>query len=727
MVSTSWHRFGRIGLACGLVLLGALCRCALAGARIESVVPGFGGLYKVGHWCPVHVTVKADEQGFGGYLTVRCPDVDDIVVRFGGPISKGGGVPVSLGANESRTWTIYVRPGNLGARIEGVLLNADGREVQSRSPDPAVITPVAEETFVLLGLGMEGILSSRALEEIAGRSNMARSGAVDLQFVQVSLDSPEVPAAWLGYDMVDAVLLALDDNVLLTRMSPAKQQAIANWVRLGGHLVVSLASGLPALRDTPLDRLLPVEVEGVVKLSDASDFESFAKTPKALPLPKGGLDVPAFRIRRGKALVSHRGQPLLVRAPFGFGTVDVVALPFGSNAFSQWEGRHDFVSALLPTHLWRQTGGSATMRFVAETDLASIVKQWVERYQGVVPVSFQWIAFGIFAYILLIGPVDYFLVRRVFGRPELTWLTFSIGAIGLCVLVWVAIQLYQGKEIYERRVELIDVHQPTRFVRGFGVGSVFTPFAQTLTVTVRPDVPFVEDLPELRPRCVLHWAAVPEDALGGTSRAGSLPLSAREYGYGTDYCRLEGVPMYTRSGKTFAWVWGGRCRSVLRGNLSAAAGYHLRGSLQNRSGYDFNWLVVAYSNRTYILHDVQDRAVVRVEDADTLSLSAFVTRFDRLGKHGDLARALLQATFYQAVGDTLMTTNYTLSRLDMSQFGTDPEYAVAIGWAEGQEGVTWHAATAEAPQSAESVVMLRVVLPVQAERMGVETLLRDQQ
>ena len=36
------------------------------------------------------------------------------------------------------------------------------------------------------------------------------------------------------------------------------------------------------------------------------------------------------------------------------------------------------------------------------------------------------VALLVLAYIACIGPLDYFVVRRLFGRMEFTWLTFAL-------------------------------------------------------------------------------------------------------------------------------------------------------------------------------------------------------------------------------------------------------------------------------------------------------------
>lgn len=187
-------------------------------------------------------------------------------------------------------------------------------------------------------------------------------------------------------------------------------------------------------------------------------------------------------------------------------------------------------------------------------------------------------------------------------------------------------------------------------------------------------------------------------------------------------CQLVDVPMYTWSAKTFAWTWGAMTMPVVESDLGAVAGYHLTGTLQNKTGFDFDWLAVAYNRRVYLIRQLENYATVRVDDADTLVLSAFVSG-DWQSSH--IVPPLLRATFYRALGDTFAETNYTLSRLDMSQFGTDPNQALVLGWTERGRVTSFRLDGNEDNGKLSSAVMFRVVVPVRATELSREELLRE--
>ena len=60
-------------------------------------------------------------------------------------------------------------------------------------------------------------------------------------------------------------------------------------------------------------------------------------------------------------------------------------------------------------------------------DLAGQLRSALDRFDGVRLVPFWLVAGLIVVYLLLIGPGDYFFLRKLVGRMEWTWLTFPAG------------------------------------------------------------------------------------------------------------------------------------------------------------------------------------------------------------------------------------------------------------------------------------------------------------
>ena len=86
------------------------------------------------------------------------------------------------------------------------------------------------------------------------------------------------------------------------------------------------------------------------------------------------------------------------------------------------------------------------------TVFAACTKIWLSPV-----VSFGSVAFLIALYILLIGPLEYYFLKRVFGRLELTWLTFPLIAATVCIAAFLSASAMKGRDIRINKVDVVDV------------------------------------------------------------------------------------------------------------------------------------------------------------------------------------------------------------------------------------------------------------------------------
>src|SRR5208337_3627925 len=80
------------------------------------------------------------------------------------------------------------------------------------------------------------------------------------------------------------------------------------------------------------------------------------------------------------------------------------------------------------------------------TDLSSQLRAALEQFPGVKLIPFGWVAFYIFLYILLIGPGDYFFLKKVLKRMELTWITFPTIVLTVSLLAYFAAYRLKGND-----------------------------------------------------------------------------------------------------------------------------------------------------------------------------------------------------------------------------------------------------------------------------------------
>ncbi len=164
-------------------------------------------------------------------------------------------------------------------------------------------------------------------------------------------------------------------------------------------------------------------------------------------------------------------------------------------------------------------------------------------------------ALFILIYILIVGPLDYILLTRVFKRPELTWITFPVVVVGLSVLVYCVAYAIKGDDLRINKIDIVeyDLHSPQQ-AYGTTWFTLFSPRIQDYTIGVEPSVPgWATAPPETAAAHPVEVAVLANPDLA--ERVGSSSLFRKPYAYAEDASGLERVPIP---------VWSTRIRQPYR-------------------------------------------------------------------------------------------------------------------------------------------------------------------
>src|SRR5581483_7810935 len=131
---------------------------------------------------------------------------------------------------------------------------------------------------------------------------------------------------------------------------------------------------------------------------------------------------------------------------------------------------------------------------------------------------------------LFIGPLDYLLVKKVFKRMELTWLTFpaivALFSLGAYLLAY----WLKGDQLHVNRVEVVDFDVASGAVRGTLWSNIFSPQIDAFDLTLIPGGP-----PAGANRAssvLLAWMGLPGDSFGGMNAGrGNASLFTRPYSF----------------------------------------------------------------------------------------------------------------------------------------------------------------------------------------------------
>ena len=301
--------------------------------EVENLRIGFGGSnsFKVGTWTPAWIQLRAGDQNFDGFMEVRVADDD------GTPTSYR--LPVQVPARSSQQFTAYVRPGSHDPDLNIRLLDSSGRRVGGASQDTVMPQPpVALMPQELLILTMGRPQGVEAITELPGFRQGGQPGPYgmrrvggELVLARIDTQMGRLPGRWYGFDAARAIVLDTADREVLTALDGGRGLALVEWVRRGGHLIVSVGANWQAVKDSVLAPILPGLPNGTDMAPSLAALDTFAGSNKPIT-PPGSAKVLVTKLedidRRGGTVLSSvmSNLPLIVRGPYGFGRVTLIAL-----------------------------------------------------------------------------------------------------------------------------------------------------------------------------------------------------------------------------------------------------------------------------------------------------------------------------------------------------------------------------------------------------------------
>jgi hypothetical protein len=720
--------------------------------EVQNVRIGFGGTnaFKIGSWTPVGVQLKAGGEGVSGFLEVVVPDDDGIPTSYRQPIA--------LGANESSRYTAYVRPG--GHDTEFTIRVVDQKNRRLLDAPQAITLPTAPEVIMpdeMLILTMGQPLGVDQVPNLpgftAGGKAETAAGAAEVVVARVDARDNPIPGRWYGFDAAHAIVLDTGDRAALQSIEGLKGQAIVDWVRHGGHLVVSVGANWQAVLDSVLGPILPARPAGQESVPSLAAIDIFAGSIKPIT-PVGTSAVMVTKLeeadqRGGKPLSVTGDLPLVVRGAYGFGRVTLIAMDVDQKIFGEWADRGLFWARALDLKHDRpdQTGGGPRVggagRFYQSgvSDLSSQLRLGLEQFPGVKLIPFGWVAFFIFLYILLIGPGDYLFLKKVLKRMELTWITFPTIVVTVSLLAYFAAYRLKGNDLLVNKVDVIDVDQSGGLVRGRTILSVFSPQNRDYNVGFLPVAPTLDhdvsplaspSSPENPPRppagteLVTSWFSVPEPqfgAMGGANRRFSFSGVGYSYQPTGGLERLENLRIPIWSTKAVTGRWFGPSGPLVDAELRAIGPDQLAGTVTNRQTYSLDDAILAFGKHVYILGSLAPGASIRVELSGDRNLSGHL-KDKAAGYLSDLpsnrnmkinrADLLLAAMFHDSESSRSSVQslgNSTLHDLDLTgQLDLDRPMLVARIKRPGAQLVLENASS---PPIIDQTTMLRIILPLQ--------------
>ncbi len=344
------------------------------------------GNVRPGSWMAIEVHLTNDGPAVTGELQLAGGSQGR--TRFG--------TVVDLPTTSDKTYLLYAQPPAFGRDITVELVS--GETTVARTQAPFTLRDATQLTVAVVAERPQGI--------VAGLDLLPNQNQVAPAVLQLApADLPSRIEAWGPVDRL--IWQDVDSN----QLSQDQIDALRGWVASGGRIVIVGGTAGPGVLSGFPDTLLPYRPNGTTDVAPQSIAGLLGE------LPDTAADVPALsgELIGGRALASVGDVVVAAERGYGSGVVTVL----GFDPATPWIVESDASQGLWRRLLPPRSGGG--LAFVDDSQIVSAVSQLPAL--ALPPIGGLLALLG--AYILLVGPINYLVLRRL-DRREWAWVTMPV-------------------------------------------------------------------------------------------------------------------------------------------------------------------------------------------------------------------------------------------------------------------------------------------------------------
>lgn len=467
----------RLAHLCCLLLFALRPCSARAATEIASVDVGIGGVVRYQHYAMARVTVSHDgAEALRGKVVLK--GVSGVRRVEGGTTERD----VDLPPNSRKQFELPLHV-PYGAKEVEAEVWADGRRVARRN----VKVKGCEQGDDFIAVIGADDLGLRSLEDSGtplrnSLGNMGYGMTFNAPVPRVAnFDSwRDVPSEWTGYAMMESLIsVGAPANV-----DREQQRALRQWLRRGGTLIVSAGDSAAALRQSFLEKWLPVTL---TDRTMSAGLRPFALVVGDLNGADARQSFVVCQPRRStRVLIGEERTPCVVERREGRGRVIFLAFDPRREPFKSWSGKTEFWRTLLR---WRNGYAYPSRPPVNISDeLTALIRSakvvnLPSRHALLAPLV-------VYAIVLVLAVV---YTVRIARRKEMTWLVLggiaALFGFGYCGALRRAIT----GQFYAAGITLKSFNPGQRMVDNWFMGQMFFPSRREFDVTIgAPSVKFGE-------------------------------------------------------------------------------------------------------------------------------------------------------------------------------------------------------------------------------------------
>jgi hypothetical protein len=242
-------------------------------------------------------------------------------------------------------------------------------------------------------------------------------------------------------------------------LRPPQAAAIEAWVRSGGHLLLGVEQPGDVNNAPWVRNLIPATLAGLTSVKLSGELQRALPTNLTNLAPDVTFDTAELPValatpKRGAVVrLSAGGVPLMITGAAGHGQVTLLAFNPEREPFLSWRHRTWFwlQAAKVPHDLITDDLRPNSFQLTTDGLFGALVDS-----RQVNKLPFGWLVVLLLAYLVIIGPGDHLLLRKL-GRPMLTWITFPLYVVGFSLLVYLIGYALRAGENEWNEIHVVDV------------------------------------------------------------------------------------------------------------------------------------------------------------------------------------------------------------------------------------------------------------------------------
>lgn len=487
-----------------IVLCSMLLATGLAPARAGSAsqasqlavtaTAGYGdtGAYIIGEWVPVRVTLVNPPGGQSMRVTV--------VVRSGSAQNSATYErEVDMPSQSRKEITLYTYDGSY-TRSFAVRVNEGDKQVASVD---AIADPFEPPTNMIVGVvsansGLLNLLKDEqvghipaALPSSYGYYGSTSPPSSTASATVAHMQLADIPTLSQGLDSLGALIL---EDVDTGSLSEEQRGALESWVARGGTLVTAYKAGGGDVL-AGLQNLSPVTVSGSRTVSSLAALGEYAGEDLSATgsYTVGDAKIKADLTNSLDVHLSPEGVPLLVVRDLGQGQVVYLGSPLSQAPLSSADSNIALMKEILSKHVLHASYGAYTRanssyNYSGLLGGSSVFETYGSLFAlpGLQLPNVWLVAFFLFFYIFIIGPVNFIVLRRM-KRVELAWFTIPALVVIFSVVAYSWALGSKGGDLIAIRANVIQTAEGTDYATVTQHFGLYSPQRRTYEFDVNSD------------------------------------------------------------------------------------------------------------------------------------------------------------------------------------------------------------------------------------------------